>query len=292
MKAIGMRAKSHVLPILRPCIASKTPASCRAPSALDLVSPQRRESSRPSSWFGHLAPLRSAPAAVDRDCYDERTLEDLPDYEFALRDDGLRLIPLSMIRSGYHRWGFLAEYKKNLHEELVRYRRAELLENYLDWVVVEGPKLDGATKTEVRRRFRRWVREETREAGLGPDSVSRFKYCLYVDQKCLDTLEPFQRAGENPYMQDIMGKYQRPPMVIVVVDRRWRPRRIHIKEKDRGHPPIEGCDEHYVGWAYMRSFITASLYHDFSGDYEKLEDRESYARPPLLTPYGALSMPE
>lgn len=251
---------------------------------------------------------------MDRNCYAARTLEELPDHDFALRDDPLRFIPLSMLWSGYHRWGFviyrcaygdddlwnryLAQFKKNLHNELVDGRRAELLEKYLDWVVVEDPKLDGAPKAEVRKRFRRWVAEQTREAGLLPDyaaMVSRFKYCLYVDQKCLDTLEPFQRAGENPSMQGHMGLYLRPPMVIVVIDRRWRPRRIHIKEKDRGHPLIEGCDERYVGWAYMKAFTIASLYNDFSHDREELDNPyapESYARPPRITPYGADSMPE
>lgn len=314
MKAIGTRAKSHFLPVLCPWSAPKKPALRLAPFAIHPVPRQRRASTQPSLSFGHLAHLQSAPAAaaIEPDAHTARTLEELPRSEFAYSWDDLKFLCLSMVHTGYPRWGFvvyrcaygdddlweryLAQLKESVREELSRHPRGKLLEKYLDWVVVENPqKLDGAPKAEVRRRFRRWVAGQVLQHDLGPLSVrniARLNYCLYVDQKCLDTLERFQRSGEDPSMQGPAKLYRRPPMVVVVVERRWKPNQRGVSEEDRGYPPIEGCDERYVGWVYTRALNIASRYDDFSHESSLPDDPECYARPPKITRHGEESMPE
>ncbi|KZL85941.1 hypothetical protein CI238_06164 [Colletotrichum incanum] len=248
---------------------------------------------------------------MERDNFDARTLAELPQHESGYLRDGLSFLSLAMIRTGYHRWGFvvsrgaygddelwnryLAQLKKNVHDELVHARRAELLEQYLDWVIIEDrDSLDNASKSDVREHFNSWVAKQTADAGLQPifvDMIARFRYCLYIDQKCLDTLERFQRSEGEPFAQDPIMMYNRPPMVIVVIDRLWTRSLRGVPKKDWGHPPIEGSGKHYVGWLYKRALKMASFYSELSGD-EEMDDPQYYARPPAISPIGDEFMPE
>ncbi|GKT90281.1 hypothetical protein Ct61P_08131 [Colletotrichum tofieldiae] len=88
--------------------------------------------------------------------------------------DAYKRTCLNMLSTGVHKWGFviyrctydddelwnryLAQLKSFCHDELVEERRAELLEQYLDWVVIEDrATLDNASRFEVRKHFNQWL---------------------------------------------------------------------------------------------------------------------------------------
>ncbi|GJC99325.1 hypothetical protein ColKHC_08151 [Colletotrichum higginsianum] len=216
-----------------------------------------------------------------------------------------------MIWTRYHRWGFVVyrcaygdddlwnryieQLKKNVHDELVHAGRAELLEQYLDWVIIEDrDTLNNASKANVRKHFNDWVSEQVAEAGLQPTSlqmITLFRYCLYIDQKCLDTLEAFQKSEGEPFAQDPIMIHWRPPMVLVVVDRLWTRSLKGVPKKQWGHPRIEGSSKHYVGWFYKRALSMVAAYSDVSASWD--EDQPwDYARPPAISPIGDEWMPE
>ncbi|KAF6819543.1 hypothetical protein CSOJ01_01286 [Colletotrichum sojae] len=121
-----------------------------------------------------------------------------------------------MVRTGYHKWGYviyrcayddddlwnryLAELKKNIYNDLVRAGRADILGDYPQWDGIENcDSLDNASKADVGSHFAGCVSEpiayqhcKTVKNPLAAGSINRFRYCLYVDQKCLGTLEQFQ----------------------------------------------------------------------------------------------------
>ncbi|KAK1845944.1 hypothetical protein CCHR01_11436 [Colletotrichum chrysophilum] len=198
----------------------------------------------------------------NRDNFDARTLEELPSQPGGYQRDIFSRICLNMIRTGYHKWGFviyrctyddgelwnryLAQLKQSCHEELVKGRRAELLEKYLDWVIIED----------------------------------RDKL------QCLETVIQFQEADTG----DRFFRSRLPPMVITVIDRCWTSDRTqgNVTMNDGGYPAIDGCDRKYVGWEYFNTVFVASVYNDLHGE---LDDYESYQRPPAIYPLGKKSMP-
>ncbi|KAF6827283.1 hypothetical protein CPLU01_09160 [Colletotrichum plurivorum] len=171
-----------------------------------------------------------------------RTLEELPTHFAHYGVDPYRHTCLGMISSGIHKWGFviyrctydddelwdryLAQLKSLCHDNLVEDRRAELLEPYLDWVVIEDrATLDNASRVEVRKHFNQWLSRQnitwfpTRANPITPPrGLPRFRYCLYVDKQCLDTVIQFQEANDGTEWIS-----QLPPMVFVVIDRTWTP---------------------------------------------------------------------
>ncbi|WQF84627.1 hypothetical protein CDEST_09641 [Colletotrichum destructivum] len=287
------------------------PSSYRPSSALNPIYFVSSGSPNFSS-FSHIAHRRSPFI----DTFGARTLAEMPQepiiYDY-LHDD-LRFLFRSMIFTGYHRWGFVVyrcaygdddlwnryieQLKKNVHDELVRARRAELLEKYLDWIIIEDrDTLDNASKTAVRKHFNGWVKEKVAEAGLQPISlqmITLFRYCLYIDQKCLDTLEAFQKSEGEPFAQDPIMIHWRPPMVLVLVDRLWTRSLKGVPKKQWGHPRIEGSSKYYVGWLYKRALSMVATYSELSGnwDLDQPYDNVDYARPPAISPIGDESMPE
>ncbi|KAF6844795.1 hypothetical protein CMUS01_00729 [Colletotrichum musicola] len=219
-----------------------------------------------------------------------------------------------MFRTGYHKWGYviyrcaygddlwnryLAQLKKNIHNDLVRAGRAEILEKYLQWDVIEDrDSLDNASKADVRSHFAGWVSEqianqpcESDKKDLLSETIIRFQSRLYVDQKCLDTLEQFQNSEG-----DVMGQitpYSRPPMVIVLVDCRWTPSYKDVPKNKRGFPLVEATDKRYVGRIYTRALGLTLMFDLLSPEDLESEDLDIYARPPDVSPgVEGLTMPE
>lgn len=97
------------------------------------------------------------------------------------------------------RWAqFMA--RLNTHRDAVLrafYHKPELVESY-DWNVHEDPSLEGATKDEVRRRFRQWVTttsqmeipgglEDFKKAAIMRENP-RYNYCVHVDLDAMDSV--------------------------------------------------------------------------------------------------------
>ncbi|TQN71152.1 hypothetical protein CSHISOI_04341, partial [Colletotrichum shisoi] len=228
--------------------------------------------------FSHIA-RRMSPLT---DTFGARTLAEMPQDRFIFNTlhDELRLLFRSMLSTGYHRWGFVVyrcaygdddlwnrymeQLKKNVHNEL-----------YLDWIIIEDrDTLENASKTAVRKHFNGWVAEKITETNLLPieiQMITLFRYCVYIDQKCLDTLEAFQKSERDLGAQDPNLMYRRSPMLLVLVDRLWTRSLKGVPKKEWGYPRIEGSGKHYVGWFYNRSLSMVGTYNELADDWE--EDR-------------------
>ncbi|KAF9878879.1 hypothetical protein CkaCkLH20_03779 [Colletotrichum karsti] len=299
--------------VVMPKVLGRCGLRCTQSLVPRLSTPDLKFNIRPSKgqyiYLSHHAARFHSSKAPPDNYWTARTLAEMPanslSYHWGKRD--FRFIIHSMIKRRYHRWGYvvyrgaygddelwnryLAQLKQNVQEELERYGRAELLGPYLDWTVVEDRRnLDGASKDHVRRRFRRWVKKHEAETATHPFTVDlpRFRYCLYVDQKCLDTLERFQQSESDP----ILGPYLRPSMVFILIDRLWTPKRRRGDEgmDEGGYPPIEGCEREYVGWAYFTAIGVVGSYEEFI-EVEMGSRLDYYVRPPGIGPYCRETMP-
>lgn len=146
--------------------------------------------------------------------------------------------------------------------------------------------LDGASKADVRRHFRAWLEGRSVERdgpgarNKGVRQLPRFKHCLYVDRKCLDTLS---RLPEN--YRELQGRKFRTNVVVAAIDGGFDG---SARGSDHGsHPEVEGCTQRYVGWRYEVLDTLNALYEELH--CEPLDNLE-YRRPPLVTT-GELSMP-
>ncbi|KAK2026124.1 hypothetical protein LX32DRAFT_642130 [Colletotrichum zoysiae] len=271
------------------------------------------------------------------DTYGARTLAELPTHSVHYGQDAFQQTCLNMISTGIHKWGFviyrcaydddelwnryLAQLKSFYHDNLVKERRAELLEPYLDLTVIEDQAtLDNASRFEVRKHFNQWLSGQNIPKLSAHDythiarpiRLPRFRYCLYVDKQCLDTVTQFQAANDGTALFPDLVQ----PMVYALIDRAWTPngtedphdpfealRKKTLEEADdeeedddeedafeRGHPLIDGSDHRYVGWQYCNAIYVGTTYdelHRRSG----LEHVDSYCRPPAIYPCGDVSMP-
>lgn len=280
---------------------------------------------------------------MEPDNFDARTLAELPTHLSLYRRDVYQRTCLNMISTGIHKWGFvvyrctygddelwdryLTQLKRFCHNDLVENRRAELLEQYLDWVVIEDrAMLDNASRSDVRKHFNQWVSEQNVPAVPAraitnklPIQLPRFRYCLYVDKQCLDTVIQFQEANDGT----ALFQSSLPPMVFAFIDRTWTPNGTdgtddgddsgeyevegdmgeedeeeddkgeedeeENEANDGGYPLIDGCDRKYVGWMYCNAIYVGSMYEHLL--QQGLDDDESYQRPPAIFPRGKRSMP-
>lgn len=128
-------------------------------------------------------------------------------------------------------------------------------------MISDPVELNGASKAQVRRHFKDWCADRSEERD-GPGAtknraqwLSRFKHCLYVDRKCLDTLTKMLAT----YLET-QGKDQKSNVVVVVIDGRFDETTRH---SDQGlHPDVEGCTEWYVAWRYEEIEQVVETYHE------------------------------
>ncbi|KPM46252.1 hypothetical protein AK830_g248 [Neonectria ditissima] len=196
--------------------------------------------------------------------------------------------------TGFQHWGFViyrCAYASNLQwESYLEFFKARLKQDlehleldtlpwqYLEWTIIEDPaSLDGATKQNVRDHFSNWVAEKAAD-GSQPDfckigicDMARFKYCIYVDQKCLDTVDQYEtwvQAGAKGVTKAV---------VCAILDKDYKP----TGRGKRGFQSIEGCVRENTGWMYTEVGCTAGLYDKFSSSRMGEWD---YKRPPEVWP--------
>ncbi|KAI7784813.1 hypothetical protein LA080_009132 [Diaporthe eres] len=230
------------------------------------------------------------------------TLKDLRASEWG--EHPMAITAFRMKTAGFHRWGFpiyrttydddaawqryLEVLKFTARKYLVRQGGDVLLEQYMDWPVIsDRATLDGASKADVRRHFKSWCADRSEERD-GPGATEdgagrlpRFKHCLYVDRKCLDTLA---KMPENFF--ELKRKGVQSNVVVVVIDGAFDER---TPGSDQGlHPDVEGCTEQYVGWRYEDIDLIISTYQQ---SHQYPLSHQAYRRPPLISPFGFNSMP-
>lgn len=225
----------------------------------------------------------------------EPTLQSIPQVNHTmLKEQPLSSVIRDMQETGFQRWGFViyrCAYAKNaqwesylefikasVQEELEFDGLYTLLWKYLDWTIIEDREtLDGASKQEVRERFSEWSAARSVERdGPGADEpkveeAPRFRYCIYIDQKCLDTVDRYEAWAEVGALGGL--KF----VVCAVLDKDCKPK----GRGRRGFPPVEGCTREDTGWMYTHVGNIPSVYNRLS--YQELAD-DDYSRPPKIYP--------
>ncbi|KAM0073949.1 hypothetical protein ACKRZS_014819 [Fusarium odoratissimum] len=132
---------------------------------------------------------------------------------------------------------------------------------------------NNAPKEQVRDQFSQWVSERSIERdGAGADDplavyLPRYRYCVYLDQKCLDTVDQYAawvEAGAEGHKRAV---------VCVMLDEKCEPR----GRGRNGFSSIEGCTKEYTGWIYTGVEGIPSLYNSLF--HEELEEQNT-PRPP------------
>ncbi|KAH7166405.1 hypothetical protein EDB81DRAFT_918820 [Dactylonectria macrodidyma] len=229
-----------------------------------------------------ISSIREHPAGV------EPTLESIPQLNFSMtKREPLSSIIRDMQEIGFQKWGFviyrcayadnaqwesyLEFFKASVKQELEALELSSLLWKYLEWTIVEDRQsLDGASKQRVRDEFTHWAIDRAR---IEPDiaETPRFRYCIYIDQKCLDTVDQY----ETWVATGAEGKLKN--VVCAVLDKdcglsgRGR----------RGFPSVEGCVRSDTGWMYMTIKCVPDVYNRLS--YQALAEAD-YERPPAVWP--------
>lgn len=230
--------------------------------------------------------------------YPLSSIPPLQPHNFA--QESLGPLVYRMQQTGFHKWGFLiyrcaygddalwerylAHLKEASIEDLDYCGRKELLKQYMQWTVIENPEaLGGASKSDVRKQFTEWafLRSEERDGAGAEHPLSyrlpRFAYCLYVDQRCLDTLKEYEdfMTTKKP------GR--KPPVVAIVIDTDFD----EAKARRGREPEIEGFKARFVGWMYVGHNALPSLYDSL---HEKPLDHVEYMRPPRVYPHAKYTL--
>lgn len=173
------------------------------------------------------------------------------------------------------------------------------LPQYARWTVIEDREtLGGASVDVVREKFAEWregrmfeleVPFEKRLIPMAkdpPPRLPRFNYCLYVDQKCLNTVAAFAELFPQAHFWDPIP----PPLVAVLIDgdfdeREYKRGGYRDKPHERGtFPPVGGRTCRYVGWEYIDVHVMGGMYDALH--YERLDEWMNYKRPPNVYPLG------
>jgi hypothetical protein len=116
--------------------------------------------------------------------------------------------------------------------------------------------------------------------------IPRFKYCLYVDKPCLDTLLAREQWLRESKDRQHAGEVA-PDVVCAVIDKDCAPE----GEGKDGYEPLDGCTRYYPGWKYYPVDLIVGLYNRLH--YRGLTDGfGEYERPPLVSQtWGPQRMP-
>ncbi|KAM5371732.1 hypothetical protein ACJZ2D_007797 [Fusarium nematophilum] len=224
------------------------------------------------------------------------TLESIPQLNTSMMmSEPLSSLIRDMQETEFRSWGFviyrcayatesqwasyLEFFKAAVRDELEFLELSTLLWPLLEWTIIEDREtLDGASKHQVRRKFSEWTTERcTERDGAGADEAfmerrPRFQFCIYIDQKCLDTVDQY-RAWVEAGAEGVRKR-----VICVVLDK-------DCKSRGRGRggfPPIEGCVKQDTGWMYVAVDCIPDVYDRLS--FEALAD--DYKRPPKVWPRG------
>ncbi|RBQ72999.1 hypothetical protein FVER14953_07909 [Fusarium verticillioides] len=172
-------------------------------------------------------------------------------------------------------WESYIEFLKATVEDKLKHLELwTLLELHLEWIIMEDCEtLNNASKDQVRDQFCQWASERSVERdGAGAEDplavlLPRYRYCIYVDQKCLDTVDQYAAWVE------VGAEGHERVVACVVLDGKCEPG----GRGRNGYPSIEGCTKEYTGWIYTDVEGIAGLYDTLF--HEELEEQDS-PRPP------------
>lgn len=150
---------------------------------------------------------------------------------------------------------------------------------HLEWIVVEDPTLDGATQEQVKRRFYGWadgvVEEYERTSTDNVRGLPRFNFCVFVDEKCLASLEKSKAVvdGRKPPVSVILMRAERgiPAWVLQAQAAASRRPRSGVDSEDEEEELFDDEEEeveddiplaaHKATWMYVETRHLLSLYN-------------------------------
>ncbi|EJT80336.1 hypothetical protein GGTG_00337 [Gaeumannomyces tritici R3-111a-1] len=165
---------------------------------------------------------------------------------------------------------FVALLKDNYAARLEREEAQDELGPDLEWTIIEDKALEGASRNAIRARFLEWIAARSDERdGPGaaapwiPKECPRFKYCIYVDRACLDSLTVARNYRRGPGIH----WYLRGQVVVIDGTHGHHDEdpddEDEDEDEDEGYEPLEGNPAWDVGWTYVDAgFLT--------GTYESL----------------------
>lgn len=122
-----------------------------------------------------------------------------------------------------------------------------------------------------------------------PSRLPRFTYCLYVDQKCLDTL----KAHSKPDPGQGGAPKKSSPLVATLIDGDFDESLyvqggLRAPPDERGQSPaVDGRTCKYVGFQYVNTGGLGDRYDRMH--YLRMDDPMDYIRPPWFSRYRILT---
>ncbi|KAI5238796.1 hypothetical protein E4T43_07166 [Aureobasidium subglaciale] len=164
---------------------------------------------------------------------------------------------------GDNAWAqFIHHIKQRTIDSFHRQDDAQILVPRLDIPVIEDPALEGASKSDIRRRFKEWVNINARlecTAAISAGQfqtllreIPRFNFCIHVDAEVLDavirrgpSLDETMATVDEPMRTGLGTNTTRQHPIVGMKDTK---RTRTLSTKDENEEEIEGCKLYDVGW--------------------------------------------
>ncbi|KAI6839556.1 hypothetical protein KC332_g6544 [Hortaea werneckii] len=209
-----------------------------------------------------------------------------------------RKILEDLAKLGHDKWGFViyrCTYRDNqawdLFKDIVRRRTLEDMADSdapeaadrLEWTFVDDEaSLDGASKNQLRARFRQWATEAISTENPRAEhhqifAVPRYRYLIQVDEQSL-------RSVVSSPALDPLGKGY-----VNFVDSQWTQSSGDdddaSEEDEEGYELIEGCAEEDVGWMKIAAIMIDASFYDIASSFAYGGWLVYYKRPPATVLY-------
>ncbi|KAJ0413597.1 hypothetical protein BJY00DRAFT_57786 [Aspergillus carlsbadensis] len=174
----------------------------------------------------------------------------------ALQQDGHRVWGVVLYRSTYKSDADWAEFLRRLLFRTQRFieisHPPDLVNQFRLTVLEDESAFDGATTSAIRAHFKQWTEtavEDEQGASAHPKEAQRYRYCVQVDEKALDSVVRKAPVTQDTYAINTVGyvrlirKDWKPDDVVMCMDGV-----VKASLEDFAEAPIEGCTRYDVGW--------------------------------------------
>jgi hypothetical protein len=207
-----------------------------------------------------------------------------------------RNIQDSLRRLKHDKWGWLIyrctygnDEAWSRFKQIIDQRSREIIADYdtpeaadsLEWTFVEDRgALDGASRDQLRARFKTWATEavrteQPRAEDHGTFGIPRYNFFIQVDESVLRSV--VYEAPQSPEMDMHAEGY------VNFVDANWKPLSERLPaeggEGDESYEPIDGCREENVGWMKIASFMVGPDFYEVMSGFPDVW-YSFYQRPP------------
>ncbi|KAF7190351.1 hypothetical protein HII31_08269 [Pseudocercospora fuligena] len=167
-------------------------------------------------------------------------------------------------------------------------KHSSKLKEAFEWDIRQDEaKLKDASKNEIRRMFKEWIRSVK-----GSGKLARYQVCIYADDEVINSVIEDESPGDEDY-----ELVDRPRAFVKLLHRsfeetphQFTPQQVPDAEErermsagDEGYPPIEGCKRRDVGWmkSSIKWLVPVTYAYMEGGGWDLL-----YTRPPKMSAGG------